>query len=56
MLDSAYFVCFFRRSGVEVHFVGEDFATRPPGCVVRGYLDHDLVQVLDDVLELFCFC
>lgn len=36
------------------HFVGEDVAAGAAGGVVGRDLDHDLVQVLDYVLELLC--
>lgn len=35
-----------------VHFVGEDFFAWATDRVVGRYLDHDLVKVLNDVLEL----
>ena len=38
--------------GGSVQFVGEDVAARTAHGVVRRDLHHDLVQVLDDVLEL----
>lgn len=41
-----------RSDALDLHLVGEDFFTRTAGRVVGGDLDHDLVQVLHDVLEL----
>lgn len=39
----------------EVQFVAEHFAAGTAHGVVGRDLDHYLVQILDDVLELFCF-
>ena len=37
-----------------VHVLGEDIAGRAAGGVVVGYLDEDLEQVLDYILDVLC--
>lgn len=37
-----------------LHFISENIATWSTHGVVGRDLDHDLVQILNDVLELFC--
>lgn len=45
-------VCENGKRGGGVHFVGEDIATWAAHGVVRRDLHHDLVQILNDILEL----
>src|SRR5687767_6159196 len=45
-------VKFFEGGREGAEFGLEDVAGGPAHCVVRGDLDHDLVEILDDVFEL----
>lgn len=39
---------------MDVHFINEDFPAGAADRVVGRDLNHNLVQILDDVLELLC--
>jgi hypothetical protein len=39
---------------VDVHFINENFSAGAADRVVGRDLNHNLVQILDDVLELLC--
>jgi hypothetical protein len=42
------------RNGRDVHVLGQHVACWSAGGVVIGYLDEDLEEVLDDVLDVLC--
>lgn len=39
---------------MDVHFINEDFSAGAADRVVGRDLDHNLVQILDNILELLC--